>query len=360
MNAIDLNAVTKSFPAFELGPIDLGIRKGELLGIFGPPSSGKTSVLKIILGLLQQDGGEVALAGVSGSELGVSERGLSMVFQNLALFPHLSGAENITFPLREAGTDATRIAERLEAVSRVLHVEHILHKKPGQMSGGERQRIALGRALAAESGAVLLDEPISALDARLREEMRLELKRLQREQGQTFVYVSHDEEEVMAIADRIAILIDGKIAQLGTPDEVYNTPATSAVAALVGSPPMNLIPGRVAEDGRSFQSDALKDPIALPRQVRAGPVTLGVRPKTSTSRRARRTPLPFASSRSNRWAATASSTLPLRVSRCAFAPHVTSPRATISPRPCVSTSRACTSSIRTATASDPCRIGDIP
>lgn len=279
MNAIDLNAVTKSFPAFELGPIDLGIRKGELLGIFGPPSSGKTSVLKIILGLLQQDGGEVALAGVSGSELGVSERGLSMVFQNLALFPHLSGAENITFPLREAGADAARIAERLEAVSRVLHVEHILHKKPGQMSGGERQRIALGRALAAESGAVLLDEPISALDARLREEMRLELKRLQREQGQTFVYVSHDEEEVMAIADRIAILIDGKIAQLGTPDEVYNTPATSAVAALVGSPPMNLIPGRVAEDGRSFQSDALKDPIALPRQVRAGPVTLGVRPE---------------------------------------------------------------------------------
>ena len=239
MNIIEFRNVVKAYPEFRLGPINMAVQQGEFFGIFGPPSSGKTSVLKLILGLLRQDEGEILLSGRDASQLEVASRGISMVFQNLALFPHMTGRENIIFPLVEGGASEAVITERLDFVSEVLHVSHILHKSPAQMSGGERQRIALGRAFAADNKAMLLDEPIAALDARLREEMRVELKRLQRENNQTFVYVSHDEEEVMAVSDRVAVMIGGVIAQVGTPDEVYSTPNSRAVAEVIGSPPMN-------------------------------------------------------------------------------------------------------------------------
>jgi ABC-type sugar transport system ATPase subunit len=210
----------------------------------------------------------------------VAERQISMVFQNLALFPHMNGRENITFPLTERGFSREEIATRLAAVSDVLHVGHILHKNPAQMSGGERQRIALGRALAPDSRAILLDEPIAALDARLREEMRVELKRLQRTNNQTFVYVSHDEEEVMAIADRVAVVIDGRVVQVGTPDEIYNKPNSLSVVHEVGSPPMNLFRGRFSADGRHFECGDMTVAIAETIDVPAGEHgTLGVRPE---------------------------------------------------------------------------------
>lgn len=280
MTAIALRNVVKNYPGFELGPLNLEVEQGEFFGIFGPPSSGKTSILKLMLGLINPDAGEVMLGGANAAGRDVSDRGISMVFQNLALFPHMTGRENIIFPLVERGAKPDEIARRLDFVSEVLHVSHILHKNPAQMSGGERQRIALGRAFAGESRAMLLDEPIAALDARLREEMRVELKRLQRENNQTFVYVSHDEEEVMAISDRIAIMIGGKVLQIGSPDEVYSRPNSIQVAEVIGTPPMNFFEGLLTRNGTQFVSDLI--PSALDVSVsgaRGGAVTLGVRPE---------------------------------------------------------------------------------
>lgn len=280
MNAIEIRDAVKSYPDFTLGPINMEVAQGEFFGIFGPPSTGKTSILKLILGLLEPDEGQVVLSNRDAANMDVAERDISMVFQNLALFPHMSGRENIIFPLTERGAPESEISERLDFVSEVLHVSHILHKNPSQMSGGERQRIALGRAFAADSRAMLLDEPIAALDARLREEMRVELKRLQRENNQTFVYVSHDEEEVMAVSDRVAVVIGGQIAQIGTPDDVYSRPNSKAVAEVIGSPPMNFFEGRVSDDGTSFISAAFGAPCPLSEPAPVGAtVTLGVRPE---------------------------------------------------------------------------------
>jgi ABC-type sugar transport system ATPase subunit len=280
VNAISIRGVVKNYPKFTLGPIDLTVQPGELFGILGPPSAGKTSILKLILGLVKPDKGRVFIGGADAGGMEVADRQISMVFQNLALFPHMTGRENITFPLTERGISDEEIAVRLDSVSDTLHVAHILHKNPAQMSGGERQRIALGRALAPDSRAILLDEPIAALDARLREEMRVELKRLQRTNNQTFVYVSHDEEEVMAIADRVAVMIAGRVAQIGTPDEVYNKPNSISVARVVGSPPMNLFQGRFAADGRHFECGAMVVPIAPTANAPAGEQgTLGIRPE---------------------------------------------------------------------------------
>ncbi|MCE8514732.1 ABC transporter ATP-binding protein [Ruegeria pomeroyi] len=279
MTAIEISNAVKRYPDFTLGPISMSVAQGEFFGIFGPPSTGKTSILKLILGLLQPEEGTVTLSGKDGAALDVAERDISMVFQNLALFPHMTGRENIIFPLKERGASEKEIEERLDFVSEVLHVSHILHKNPAQMSGGERQRIALGRAFAAESRAMLLDEPIAALDARLREEMRVELKRLQRENNQTFVYVSHDEEEVMAISDRVAVIIDGKIAQIGTPDEVYSTPNSVAVAGVIGSPPMNFFKGTYSASGVHFNTSSLPTVPITGATRKGGDGTLGVRPE---------------------------------------------------------------------------------
>lgn len=279
-NAIEIRNVVKKYPEFTLGPINVAVEKGEFFGIFGPPSTGKTSILKLMLGLIKPDEGEIFISEKNAEVLDVAERDISMVFQNLALFPHMSGRENIIFPLTERGASESQIAERLDFVSEVLHVSHILHNNPAQMSGGERQRIALGRAFAADSRAMLLDEPIAALDARLREEMRVELKRLQRENNQTFVYVSHDEEEVMAISDRVAVVIDGQIAQTGTPDDVYNRPGSIDVAKVIGSPPMNLFEGEVLDDLQSFECPGFSQAFHLKQKVKSGGnSTLGIRPE---------------------------------------------------------------------------------
>ena len=280
MNAIEIKNVVKTYPEFTLGPINLEINQGEFFGIFGPPSTGKTSILKLILGLIQPDEGQVIIGNQDANAMGVSERGMSMVFQNLALFPHMTGRENIIFPLKEGGASDEEMSQQLDKVSSVLHISHILDKNPGQMSGGERQRIALGRAFAANSRAMLLDEPIAALDARLREEMRVELKRLQRENNQTFVYVSHDEEEVMAISDRVAVIIDGKIAQLGTPDDVYSRPNSISVAEVIGSPPMNFFDGQFSDDSMFIDMKSLGGRLPVDGKFKQGSkVTLGIRPE---------------------------------------------------------------------------------
>src|SRR5208337_2073685 len=181
----------------------------------------------------------------------------AMVFQNLALFPHMSARQNLAFPLVARGADQRRINAKVAEVAETLHITHLLEKFPAYLSGGERQRVAIGRALVRDPMAYLMDEPISALDARLREEMRVELNRLQRQLRHTFVHVTHDQEEAMAVADRLCVMKDGQIEQIGTPQELYNTPHNRYVARQLGSPPINFISGNFDVASGLFEASAI-------------------------------------------------------------------------------------------------------
>ncbi len=242
MSRIVLEGVTKRYGStVALDDASLTIESGSFTSIFGPPSSGKSVLLRLLLGLETVDAGRIFIDGMDVTNALPKERNLSMVFQNLALFPHLTARENIAFPLVRRGIDSGTIDDRLDQVAGILSISHILHKKPAALSGGERQRVAIGRALVRDASAYLMDEPIAALDARLRDVMRVELKRLQSEFGHTFIYVTHDNEEAMSVADRMAILREGRIEQIDVPDAIYAKPATAYVASLVGSPRINLL-----------------------------------------------------------------------------------------------------------------------
>lgn len=244
--------------------VDLTIADNEFFCVFGPPSCGKTTLLRLLLGLVQPDEGEIRINDQRVNELGPKARNLAMVFQNLALFPHMTVAKNLAFPLVERKVNKMEIKRRVAAVAETLHIVKLLRKLPAHLSGGERQRVAIGRALVREPAAFLMDEPIAALDARLREVMRVELKRLQRELRHTMIYVTHDQEEAMSIADRMAILENGAIRQVGTPDDIYNHPQSRYVAELVGSPPMNFIAGRFDSNSRRFRADNIALETGLP------------------------------------------------------------------------------------------------
>ncbi|MEQ8651914.1 MAG: ABC transporter ATP-binding protein [Kiloniellales bacterium] len=277
MATLELIGVNKHYGGIAaLDNVDLRIEDNEFFCIFGPPSCGKTSVLKVLLGLIAADSGEVRIDGTEVTESRPRERDLGMVFQNLALFPHLTASKNIAFPLEERKWPRADIRPRVDAVAKTLHISHLLKKLPAQLSGGERQRVAIARALVRNPKAYLMDEPIAALDARLRETTRVELKRLQRELKHTLVYVTHDQEEAMSIADRIAIMREGAIVQVGSPEEIYNRPANRFVAETVGSPRINVLEGRIA--------DGLFSAAALPESLRFsgvadGAVALAIRPE---------------------------------------------------------------------------------
>jgi multiple sugar transport system ATP-binding protein len=217
------------------------VADNEFFCFFGPPLSGKSTILRLILGLERPDVGEILIDGKPVNAVPPAARNVAMVFQNLALFPHMTARDNVRFPLVERKVPEAEIEKRLADVSAKLHIGHILHKPPAQLSGGERQRVAIARALVRDPVAYLMDDPISALDARLREETRVELKRIQRELGKTLIYVTHDQEEAMSVADRMAILENGRIRQVGTPVEIYDRPASVYVARLLGSPMMNIV-----------------------------------------------------------------------------------------------------------------------
>ncbi|MEM9013319.1 MAG: ABC transporter ATP-binding protein [Pseudomonadota bacterium] len=252
MAEIRLENVSKRYgDIVALDDVTLTIEDGAFTSIFGPPSSGKSVLLRVLLGLEPVDAGRILIDGREVTAAAPDARGLSMVFQNLALFPHLSARENIIFPLRRRAVETAEIDRRLAQVVGVLNIGHILHKPPAALSGGERQRVAIGRALIRDAGAYLMDEPLAALDARLRDAMRVELKRLQSELGRTFVYVTHDCEEAMSVADRMAILEAGRIAQIDQPDAVYVRPASQYVAELVGAPGINLLDGE--RDGQGVR-----------------------------------------------------------------------------------------------------------
>ncbi|MER8476292.1 ABC transporter ATP-binding protein [Mesorhizobium sp. M1163] len=248
----------------------------EFFCFFGPPLSGKSTILRLVLGLETPDTGEILIGGKPVNTVSPAERNVAMVFQNLALFPHMSARDNIRFPLVERKVAEAEIEKRVADVAAKLHIRHILHKPPAQLSGGERQRVAIARALVRDPAAYLMDDPISALDARLREETRVELKRIQRELGKTLIYVTHDQEEAMSVADRMAILESGKIRQIGAPAEIYDRPASTYVARLLGSPMMNILKSVHGAEGVEAAEGTIR---IADKAAPADAVEIGLRPE---------------------------------------------------------------------------------
>jgi sn-glycerol 3-phosphate transport system ATP-binding protein len=247
MSAIKLDRVVKSWgSARAVDGISLEADEGSLLVLLGPSGCGKSTTLRLIAGLEQPDSGTVMIGGADVTHLTPAQRKIAMVFQSYALFPHLSVAENIVFGLRVRRVSRAERDSRLKRVADIVGLAQLLDRKPSQLSGGQRQRVALGRAIIAEARLCLMDEPLSNLDAKLRHEMRTEIRALQQRLGMTMVYVTHDQTEAMTMADRVVLMRDGRIEQNGPPEQLYSQPATAFTARFIGTPPMNLI----ARDGR--------------------------------------------------------------------------------------------------------------
>ncbi len=237
-----LNALSKSWgPTQVLHDLSLETREGEFIALLGPSGCGKSTTLRLIAGLEEPTSGTISLAGRDLTRLPSAKRGISMVFQSYALFPHLTVGQNITFGLSVRGESRKAQAEKLARVAPLLGLEKLLDRRPSQLSGGQQQRVALGRALIAEAQVCLLDEPLSNLDAALRAEMRSEIRSLQRRLGITMIFVTHDQTEAMSMADRVALLHGGRLEQFDTPEMLYSRPASTFVARFIGSPPMNVL-----------------------------------------------------------------------------------------------------------------------
>jgi multiple sugar transport system ATP-binding protein len=252
------------------------INDNEFFCFFGPPLSGKSTILRLILGLEAPDSGDILIGGREVNRVTPADRNVAMVFQNLALFPHMTAKENVRFPLVERRVSEATIEKRVAEVSAKLHIGHILHKPPALLSGGQRQGVAIARALVRDPSAYLRDDPISALDARLREETRVELKRIQRELSKTLVYVTHDQEEAMSVADRMAILDRGRISQTGAPSTIYDRPTSIYVARQLGSPAMNILKSSRSAAGFEAAEGAIRIPDA---SAPARAAEIGVRPE---------------------------------------------------------------------------------
>ena len=250
MATLDLNAISKSFGAAKvLHDIDLAIRDREFVVFVGPSGCGKSTLLRIIAGLEEATSGQIVIDGADVSHAHPLDRGISMVFQSYALYPHLSVYENIAFPLRVAKMGKADLDARVQRAAGILQLTDKLQLKPGQLSGGQRQRVAIGRSIVRNPKIFLFDEPLSNLDAALRGDMRVELSQLHRELDATMVYVTHDQVEAMTMADRIVVLNGGRVEQFGTPMELYHHPATRFVAGFIGQPNMNFVPATVLSTG---------------------------------------------------------------------------------------------------------------
>lgn len=244
MTALTTQGLVKHFDDIKaVDGLDLSVADGEFFVLLGPSASGKTTTFRTICGIETADAGTITFDGVDMTNAEVRDRGVAMVFQTFALYPHMTIFENLAFPLRGQGMDNQKIKSRVAEISEMLRLTHTLDRKPGTASGGEQQRIAIGRALVRKPKLLLLDEPLTNLDAKLRHDTRAEFKRLHREQGMTIVYATPDELEALSLGQRIGIMNEGRMVQVGTPDELYENPINPFVAAQVGSPRMNLIPG---------------------------------------------------------------------------------------------------------------------
>lgn len=247
MGQITLNQVTKKFgDVTVIPPLDLEINDGEFVVFVGPSGCGKSTLLRLIAGLEDVSSGEIAIDGTDATMVPPAKRGLAMVFQSYALYPHMSVRKNIAFPLRMAGLSKEEQEQRVTDAARVLNLTDYLDRRPGQLSGGQRQRVAIGRAIVREPQAFLFDEPLSNLDAALRVGMRLEISELHKRLATTMIYVTHDQVEAMTMADKIVVLQAGHIEQVGSPLELYSAPRNTFVAGFIGSPKMNLLTGAEA------------------------------------------------------------------------------------------------------------------
>jgi multiple sugar transport system ATP-binding protein len=247
MGSITLQKVSKVFGEAKVIPsIDLDIKDGEFVVFVGPSGCGKSTLLRLIAGLEDVSGGNIVIDGKDATEKAPSERGLAMVFQSYALYPHMSVRNNIAFPLKMAGADRAEIDRKVADAARVLNLTDYLERKPRQLSGGQRQRVAIGRAIVRQPSAFLFDEPLSNLDAALRVNMRLEISELHQQLKTTMIYVTHDQVEAMTMADKIVVLNRGNIEQVGSPLELYHKPRNLFVAGFIGSPKMNFVKGQYA------------------------------------------------------------------------------------------------------------------
>jgi len=260
MGSIQLENVSKSFGTVEvIPPLDLTIEESEFVVFVGPSGCGKSTLLRLIAGLEDITSGTIRIDGTDMTDTRPSRRGLAMVFQSYALYPHMSVRKNIAFPLKMAKMPQEEIDRKVNTAAQVLNLTDYLDRRPGQLSGGQRQRVAIGRAIVREPKAFLFDEPLSNLDAALRVSMRLEIAELHHNLGATMVYVTHDQVEAMTMADKIVVLEAGRIMQIGSPLELYHTPQNTFVAGFIGSPKMNLISG--------------------PGAAEHGAATIGIRPE---------------------------------------------------------------------------------
>ncbi|MGA0939063.1 MAG: ABC transporter ATP-binding protein [Litorivicinaceae bacterium] len=289
MGSLTISNVTKTFGSTEvLKGINIDIADGEFLILVGPSGCGKSTLMNTIAGLEEVTTGQLLLAGEDVTERSPKDRDIAMVFQSYALYPTMNVARNISFGLEMRGVPKQERDQRVQEVSTLLQINHLLDRKPSQLSGGQRQRVAMGRALARSPRVYLFDEPLSNLDAKLRVEMRTEIKKLHKRLGTTIVYVTHDQIEAMTLADRIAVMKDGVVQQLGTPNEIYDNPANQFVAGFMGSPPMNFVPCEVNSDGSlaiDTSSHSLSLTIPQSSTLKAqniSRVILGLRPEMLT------------------------------------------------------------------------------
>jgi sn-glycerol 3-phosphate transport system ATP-binding protein len=272
---VEFRGVSRRFgDVVALHGLDLSVADGEFLILVGPSGCGKSTALRLLAGLDKPTSGEILIAGQSVTRLGPGQRDIAMVFQNYALYPHMSVFQNLAYGLRQRRTPRTEIDRRVHETAALLDIDQLLDRKPGQLSGGQRQRVAMGRALVRRPQAFLLDEPLSNLDAKLRTQVRGDLKRLHRELPVTSIYVTHDQVEAMTLGDRICVMSDGEVQQIGTTDDIYNSPANTFVAGFMGSPPMNLVPGEISRGTVHVAGVALTDTSSSDRRV-----TVGFRPE---------------------------------------------------------------------------------
>jgi ABC-type sugar transport system ATPase subunit len=252
MSAVAVERLRKTFNEITaLDDVSLTIGRGEFLCVVGRTNAGKSTLLKTIAGLYRADGGRVIIGGRDFTSLPPHKRRVSLLFQNIALFPTMTGYENIAFPLRTAKVPADVVERRVRSIGQMLKVEHLLNRLPRTFSGGEQQRVAIGRAIIQPGDLLMLDEPLTNLDASIRIRLRIEFKKLHHEFAQTIIYVTHDQVEAMSLSDRVVVLDRGRIQQMGSPDDVYHRPVNRFVAEFIGSPPMNIIDAELSEaDGR--------------------------------------------------------------------------------------------------------------
>jgi putative spermidine/putrescine transport system ATP-binding protein len=271
-----ISGLTKRYGSFvALAPTDLEVAEGEFLTLLGPSGSGKTTLLSLIAGLSVPDGGRLQIAGQDATYAAPYERDIGMVFQNYALFPHMTIAENIAFPLKMRRVDNASASRRAMEALELVRLPHVASRYPKELSGGQQQRIALARCLVYKPSIVLMDEPLGALDKKLRDHMQLEIKRIHRDSGTTIVYVTHDQEEAMTMSDRICLMNGGRIEQLGTPSDLYFRPRTLFVADFIGE--SNLLPGTVAAANGSDVEVVLADGATRVRATAHAPLAGGTR-----------------------------------------------------------------------------------